>query len=393
MDSQRFHQATGLNGCHHDKSDARNLVDLTLKLGLGNHAGRSHRINLIDLFNTPAPMTAPDLANFNFNAGSNTSANKGINFGPTNGAQEHVVLNHFGKVNNVIACGGGGGSVAGLNANGIACGGIAYGGRGGSVAGLNAHGIACGGIAYGGGGGSVAGLNANGIASGGIAYDGGGGSVAGLNAHGIACGGIAYGGGGGSVAGLNANGIACGGIAYGGGGGSVAGLNANGIACGGIAYGGGGGSVAGLNANGIACGGVGGSVATETDFGMMVRGDHSQGGQTYKSVARGKGKQHPSNFSNSLNPFWTPSSTLNTHTVLSNVSSRDGQIGSSYGSRRRGPRRSRKICYFDPYKRCTNLNCNTRNTPMWRNGPLGPKSLRKACSIKYKKEEGPRSNH
>ena len=76
MDSQRFHQATGLNGCHHDRSDARNLVDLTLKLGLGNHAGRSHRINLIDLFNTPAPMTAPDLANFNFNAGSNTSANK-----------------------------------------------------------------------------------------------------------------------------------------------------------------------------------------------------------------------------------------------------------------------------------------------------------------------------
>ncbi|KAJ6934711.1 hypothetical protein NC651_009647 [Populus alba x Populus x berolinensis] len=258
MDSQRFHQATGLNGCHHEKSDARNLVDLTLKLGLGNHAGRSHRINLIDLFNTPAPMTAPDLANFNFNAGSNTSANKGINFGPTNGAQEHVVLNHFGKVNNGIACGGGGGSVARLNANGIAC------------------------------------------------------------------------------------------------------------------------------------GGGGGSVATEIDFGMIVRGDHSQGGQTYKSVARGKGKQRPSNFSNSLNPFWTPSSTLNTHTVLSNGSSRDGQIGSSYGSRRRGPRRSRKICYFDPYKRCTNLNCNTRNTPMWRNGPLGPKSLCNACGIKFKKEEDQR---
>ncbi|KAL9386247.1 hypothetical protein Peur_019371 [Populus x canadensis] len=294
MDSQRFHQATGLNGCSHDKNDARNVVDLTLKLGLGNHAGRSHRINLIDLFNTPAPMTTPDLANLNFNAGSNTSANKGINFGPTNGAQEHVVLNHFGKVNNGIARSGGGGSVAGLNANGIACGG------------------------------------------------------------------------GGSVAGLNANGVACGG------GGSVAGLNANG-------------SVAGLNANGIACGG-GGSVAAGIDFGMMVRGDHSQGGQTYKSVARGKGNQHPSNFSNRLNPFWTPLSTLNTH-ILSNGSSRDGQIGSSYGSRRRGPRRSRQICYFDPYRRCTNLNCNTRNTPMWRSGPLGPKSLCNACGIKYKKAE------
>ncbi|XP_011025401.1 PREDICTED: uncharacterized protein LOC105126280 [Populus euphratica] len=254
MDSRRFHQATGLKGCHHDKNDARNVVDLTLKLGFGNHAARSHRINLIDLFNTPAPMTTPDLANFNFNAGSNTSANKGINFGPTNGAQEHVVLNHLGKVNNGIACGGGGGSVAGLNANGIAC------------------------------------------------------------------------------------------------------------------------------------GGGGGSVAAEIDFGMIVRGDHSQGGRTYKSVARGKGNQHPSNFSNTFNTFWTPSRTLNTHT-LSNGSSRDRQIGSSYGFRRRGPRRSRQICYFDPHKRCTNFNCNTRNTPMWRNGPLGPKSLCNACGIKYKKEE------
>jgi hypothetical protein len=216
---------------------------------------------------------------------TNNFFQQGINFGPTNGAQEHVVLNHFGKVNNGIARGGGGGStVAGLNANGIACGG--------------------------------------------------------------------GGGGGGSVAGLNANGIACVG------GGSVAGLNANG-------------SVAGLNANGTACGG-GGSVAAGIDFGKMVRGDHSQGGQTYKSVARGKGNQHPSNFSNRLNPFWTPLSTLNTH-ILSNGSSRDRQIGSSYGSRRRGPRRSRQICYFDPYRRCTNLNCNTRNTPMWRSGPLGPK--------------------
>ena len=196
---------------------------------------------------------------------TNNFFQQGINFGPTNGAQEHVVLNHFGKVNNGIARGGGGGStVAGLNANGIACG----------------------------GGGSVAGLNANG-------------------------------------------------------------------------------SVAGLNANGTACGG-GGSVAAGIDFGKMVRGDDSQGGQTYKSVARGKGNQHPSNFSNRLNPFWTPLSTLNTH-ILSNGSSRDRQIGSSYGSRRRGPRRSRQICYFDPYRRCTNLNCNTRNTPMWRSGPLGPK--------------------
>ncbi|KAG5250075.1 zinc finger family protein [Salix suchowensis] len=50
MDSQRFRQAAGLNGCYHDKNDARDVVDLTLRLGLGNHAGRSHRINLIDLY-------------------------------------------------------------------------------------------------------------------------------------------------------------------------------------------------------------------------------------------------------------------------------------------------------------------------------------------------------
>lgn len=29
--------------------------------------------------------------------------------------------------------------------------------------------------------------------------------------------------------------------------------------------------------------------------------------------------------------------------------------------------------YNDPNKRCTNYNCGTNNTPMWRKGPLGPK--------------------
>lgn len=76
MDSQSFRQAAGLNGCYHDKNDARDVVDLTLRLGLGNHSGRSHRINLIDLFNTPVPVTTPDLAGLNFNAGSSSSPNK-----------------------------------------------------------------------------------------------------------------------------------------------------------------------------------------------------------------------------------------------------------------------------------------------------------------------------
>ncbi|KAG4198111.1 hypothetical protein ERO13_A05G066700v2 [Gossypium hirsutum] len=43
--------------------------------------------------------------------------------------------------------------------------------------------------------------------------------------------------------------------------------------------------------------------------------------------------------------------------------------------------------YNDPNKRCTNYNCNTNDTPMWRKGPLGPKTLCNACGIKYRKEE------
>ncbi|KAG8495253.1 hypothetical protein CXB51_012927 [Gossypium anomalum] len=42
--------------------------------------------------------------------------------------------------------------------------------------------------------------------------------------------------------------------------------------------------------------------------------------------------------------------------------------------------------YNDPNKRCTNYNCNTNDTPMWRKGPLGPKTLCNACGIKYRKE-------
>ncbi|KAJ6387798.1 hypothetical protein OIU77_026382 [Salix suchowensis] len=212
MDSQRFRQAAGLNGCYHDKNDARDVVDLTLRLGLGNHAGRSHRINLIDLFNTPLPVTTPDLASLNFNAGSSSSPNKGINSGPTNGAQEHAALKHLGTIN-------------------------------------------------------------TGYLS--------------------------------------------------------------------------------LNATGITCGG--GNAAAEMGLGMVAGGDHSQGGLTFKSLARDMGNQHPSNFSKSLNPCRPPLSALNTRTQSSN-SSTDGQIGRSYGSRRRGSRRPRQTL------------CN-------------------ACGIKYKKEE------
>ncbi|XVF04589.1 hypothetical protein REPUB_Repub05bG0097200 [Reevesia pubescens] len=67
------------------------------------------------------------------------------------------------------------------------------------------------------------------------------------------------------------------------------------------------------------------------------------------------------------------------------------ELGSSYASGsssgKRGQRRQRGGNYNDPNKRCTNYNCNTNDTPMWRKGPLGPKTLCNACGIKYRKEE------
>ncbi|KAF4359184.1 hypothetical protein F8388_005293 [Cannabis sativa] len=37
--------------------------------------------------------------------------------------------------------------------------------------------------------------------------------------------------------------------------------------------------------------------------------------------------------------------------------------------------------------RCSNRNCGTHSTPMWRRGPLGPKTLCNACGIKFRKLE------
>ncbi|KAL5835538.1 hypothetical protein ACOSQ3_015093 [Xanthoceras sorbifolium] len=57
------------------------------------------------------------------------------------------------------------------------------------------------------------------------------------------------------------------------------------------------------------------------------------------------------------------------------------------GSRRRSSGMRPQQTVIDPYKRCPNYNCNTNVTPMWRKGPLGPKTLCNACGIKYKEEE------
>ncbi|CAK7339210.1 unnamed protein product [Dovyalis caffra] len=64
-----------------------------------------------------------------------------------------------------------------------------------------------------------------------------------------------------------------------------------------------------------------------------------------------------------------------------------GQIGSSSGSQRRGSRHQREGSNIGLNKRCSNPCCNTDDTPMWRKGPHGPKTLCNACGIKYRKEE------
>lgn len=46
---------------------------------------------------------------------------------------------------------------------------------------------------------------------------------------------------------------------------------------------------------------------------------------------------------------------------------------SSGGGRRRGLQRRRVSACNEVERRCTNYNCNTNFTPMWRKGPLGPK--------------------
>ncbi|KAK9941332.1 hypothetical protein M0R45_017938 [Rubus argutus] len=66
-----------------------------------------------------------------------------------------------------------------------------------------------------------------------------------------------------------------------------------------------------------------------------------------------------------------------------NVSNRLGKVG---GSRRRKATLSqRPVPEADENRSCTNFNCRVKETPMWRRGPLGSKTLCNACGIKYRK--------
>ncbi|KAK9284219.1 hypothetical protein L1049_023388 [Liquidambar formosana] len=66
------------------------------------------------------------------------------------------------------------------------------------------------------------------------------------------------------------------------------------------------------------------------------------------------------------------------HTPSSTPSHKSSRGGNSSNS-------SSSAC--DPLlaRRCA--NCDTTSTPLWRNGPRGPKSLCNACGIRFKKEE------
>ncbi|KAG4945327.1 hypothetical protein JHK82_041385 [Glycine max] len=58
---------------------------------------------------------------------------------------------------------------------------------------------------------------------------------------------------------------------------------------------------------------------------------------------------------------------------------------SQYLRRRRHHRGAESKQSTDPDKLCTNFYCKTRKTPMWRKGPLGPKTLCNACGLQYLK--------
>ncbi|GMY16147.1 putative GATA transcription factor 22 [Fagus crenata] len=86
---------------------------------------------------------------------------------------------------------------------------------------------------------------------------------------------------------------------------------------------------------------------------------------------------------NAVHTNMPPIRQMNEYTLL-NPSSRKGNGSSS--SRKKNSSKT-QVIYNDPNQKCTNYNCGTNNTPMWRKGPLGPKSLCNACGIRYRKEE------
>uniref|UniRef100_A0A9I9D802 GATA-type domain-containing protein n=1 Tax=Cucumis melo TaxID=3656 RepID=A0A9I9D802_CUCME len=127
--------------------------------------------------------------------------------------------------------------------------------------------------------------------------------------------------------------------------------------------------------------------------------------KTYVLKSNNYGQLHPSSYSTTTHqakPIATSTPNNSTpnlplpkkghnndlYTLLNPASriSDDHEAEASSGGRRKGSRRRRASATNDVERRCTNYNCNTNFTPMWRKGPLGPKSLCNACGIRYRKE-------
>lgn len=69
---------------------------------------------------------------------------------------------------------------------------------------------------------------------------------------------------------------------------------------------------------------------------------------------------------------------MNSNTVLDSSSRKvkdDGDESGNSSAGKQVSRRQRYGSFVEPNKRCTNNNCNTTDTPMWRKGPLGPKVI------------------
>ncbi|XP_044504497.1 GATA transcription factor 29-like [Mangifera indica] len=122
------------------------------------------------------------------------------------------------------------------------------------------------------------------------------------------------------------------------------------------------------------------------------------------SAAASSSSSMPSTFSmypntyyynnSNMNPYpnlmLPPPPTMNNYTLLDIPTRRAtmNELERSSSSRRYGLQHQQYVGnYNNPFKRCTNYNCNTNDTPMWRKGPLGHKTLCNACGIKYRKEE------
>ncbi|XP_038685132.1 GATA transcription factor 5-like [Tripterygium wilfordii] len=71
-----------------------------------------------------------------------------------------------------------------------------------------------------------------------------------------------------------------------------------------------------------------------------------------------------------------PAPTMKEYTLL-NISNRRSTTGR---------KKSYNNNFNDPNKQCSNYNCRTSCTPMWRKGPLGLNTLCNSCGIKYRKE-------